>query len=75
MMWWLMRVSTMVVMVMVRRMCDQTRVRQWIRGKANCVEWVGLLRVCVLMLRVVVMMVVGMMVMVMSSFRSLVASL
>jgi hypothetical protein len=49
--------------------------RQRVRGKADCVEWVGLLGVCVLMLRMVVMMMVGVVVMVMSSFRSLVASL
>jgi hypothetical protein len=49
--------------------------RKRVRGKADCIERVGLLRVCMLMLRVVVVMVVGMMVVVMSSFRSLVASL
>ena len=74
-MWWLVRVSTVMVVVMVRRMCNQTRMRQWIRGKADCVEWVWLLCICVLMLRVMMMVVVGMMVMVMSSLRSLVASL
>lgn len=49
--------------------------RQRVRGKADCIERGGLLGVCVLVLRVMVMMVVGMMVVVMSSFRPLVASL
>lgn len=74
-MWRLMRVSTMVVVVMVCRMGDQTRMRQRIRGKANGIERIGLLGVGVLMLRMVMMVMMAMMVVVMSSFRSFVPSL